>query len=86
MIQPDILSRFSQPVHFPRFKPDNLLLFKHCKIFRLQPGKICRLTEPEKKGQDGSFYMYFRLIPQEFFRAYPINILKPYNQSSLESQ
>ena len=26
MIQPGIFSRFSQPVHFSRFKPDNLLL------------------------------------------------------------
>ena len=26
MIQPDIFSRFSQPVHFSMFKPDNLLL------------------------------------------------------------
>ena len=26
MIQPGIFSRFSQPVHFPRFKPDNILL------------------------------------------------------------
>ena len=26
MFQPGIFSRFSQPVHFSRFKPDNLLL------------------------------------------------------------
>ena len=26
MIQPGIFSRFGQPVHFFRFKPDNLLL------------------------------------------------------------
>ena len=37
---------------------------KHCKICRLQPGKIYRLTEPSKKGQVGSFYRY-RLIPQQ---------------------
>ena len=48
MIQPGIFSRFSQPVHFSRFKPENLL---HCKIFRLQPGKIYWLTEPGKNAR-----------------------------------
>ena len=32
-------------------------------MFRLQPGKIHRLTETAKKGQVGSFYRY-RLIPK----------------------
>ena len=51
IIQPGIFSRLSQPVHFSRFKPDNLLLSKHCKIFRLQPGKIYRLTKPGKTAR-----------------------------------
>ena len=40
MIQPGIFSRFSQPAPA-----------KYCKIFRLQPGKIYRLTEPVKNAR-----------------------------------
>ena len=48
MIKPGIFSRLSQPVHFSRFKSDNLL-------FRLQPGKMYRLTEPGKNARLGHF-------------------------------
>ena len=47
MIQPGIFSRFSQPVHFSRFKPDNLLLGT-ARFSGYNLEKIYRLTEPGK--------------------------------------
>jgi hypothetical protein len=50
MIQPALFCRFSQPVHFSRFKPDNLLLGT-ARFAGYNLEKIYRLTEPAKKGR-----------------------------------
>ena len=49
MIQPGIFSRFSQPVYFSRFKPDNLLL-STARFSGYNLKKIYRLTEPGKNA------------------------------------
>ena len=54
MIQPGIFSRFSQPVHFSRFKPDNLLL-STARFSGYNPGKMYMLTEPGKNARLDQF-------------------------------
>ena len=50
MVQPGIFSRFSQPVHFSRFKPENLLL-STARFTGYNLEKMCRLTEPGKNAR-----------------------------------
>ena len=70
MIQPGIFSRFSQPAHFTRFKPDNLLLFTaKFSGYNLEKYvyRTYRLTKPGKTARFEDFTGIF--TTSVFFRG-----------------